>query len=179
MRRDMHPGGHGAGRQPCQPVPRLQGVTNRDITMPKADEKRPRGRRAVAVNGRRDGPGAKDGELAAESDSADLPLLEPGMFINRELSWLDFNNRVLYEAEESTNPLLERVKFAAIFAGNLDEFFMIRVAGIKRKLDTGMGALGPDGRTPAEQMSVVRAKAQKAVDRHAAAITGDLLPGLA
>ena len=147
--------------------------------MPKAEEKRSRGRRAVAVNGRRDELGAKDGDVAAESDSASLPLLEPEMFINRELSWLDFNNRVLYEAKESTNPLLERVKFAAIFAGNLDEFFMIRVAGIKRKLDAGIGALRPDGRTPAEQMSVVRAKAQKAVDRHAAVITGDLLPGLA
>ncbi|MCD6032656.1 MAG: hypothetical protein K0S78_4838, partial [Thermomicrobiales bacterium] len=74
------------------------------------------------------------------------------MFINRELSWLDFNSRVLLEAEVSANPLLERVKFAAIFATNLDEFFMIRVAGVQRKVDTGIGTRGPDGRTPTEQL---------------------------
>ena len=101
------------------------------------------------------------------------------MFINRELSWLDFNSRVLLEAEESANPLLERVKFAAIFATNLDEFFMIRVAGIQRKVDTGIGTRGPDGRTPTEQLRAVRAKTQTALDRHATVITGDLLPGLA
>jgi polyphosphate kinase len=101
------------------------------------------------------------------------------MFINRELSWLDFNSRVLLEAEESTNPLLERVKFAAIFAGNLDEFFMIRVAGIQRKVDTGISTRGPDGRSPVEQLRAVRAKTQTALDRHAAVITGELLPGLA
>jgi polyphosphate kinase len=101
------------------------------------------------------------------------------MFINRELSWLDFNNRVLFEAEESTNPLLERVKFAAIFAVNLDEFFMIRVAGIKRKVDVGIAVPGPDGRTPVEQLAAVRTKAQQALDQHAVVITRDLLPGLA
>jgi polyphosphate kinase len=147
--------------------------------MAKAEEKRTRGRRAVAGNGRQEGPGAKDGVVAVERGNADLPPLEPEMFINRELSWLDFNSRVLFEAEECTNPLLERVKFAAIFATNLDEFFMIRVAGIKRKIDTGIGTLGPDGRTPQEQMSVIRAKTQTAVNRHAAVITDHLIPGLA
>ena len=101
------------------------------------------------------------------------------MFINRELSWLDFNSRVLFEAEECTHPLLERVKFAAIFAGNLDEFFMIRVAGVQRKVDSGIGNRSPDGRTPAEQISAVRAKTQPALDRHATVITDHLLPGLA
>ena len=114
------------------------------------------------MNGRRDETEAKTRSTLSEIDSAALPPLEPEMFINRELSWLDFNNRVLFEAEECTNPLLERVKFAAIFATNLDEFFMIRVAGIKRKLDTGIGTLGPDGRTPAEQMTAVRTKTQTA-----------------
>jgi polyphosphate kinase len=147
--------------------------------MAKAEEKRPRGRRAVAGNGRRDETAAKTRGTVSEIDSAALPPLEPDMFINRELSWLDFNNRVLFEAEECTNPLLERVKFAAIFASNLDEFFMIRVAGIKRKVDTGIGTRGPDGRTPLEQMTAVRTKTQTALDRHAAAITRDLLPGLA
>ena len=146
--------------------------------MAKAEEKRSRGRRAVSVNGRRDETEAKTRSTLSEIDSAALPPLEPEMFINRELSWLDFNNRVLFEAEECTNPLLERVKFAAIFASNLDEFFMIRVAGIKRKVDTGIGARGPDGRTPLEQMTAVRTKTQTALDRQATAITDVLLPGL-
>jgi polyphosphate kinase len=147
--------------------------------MAKAEEKRPRGRRSVAGNGRRDETAAKTRGTVGEIDSVVLPPLEPDMFINRELSWLDFNNRVLFEAEECMNPLLERVKFAAIFASNLDEFFMIRVAGIKRKVDTGIGTRGPDGRNPLEQMTAVRTKTQTALDRHAAAITRDLLPGLA
>jgi polyphosphate kinase len=147
--------------------------------MAKVEVKRSRGRRAVPGNGHRNVRGSKAVGAVADSDGAVLPPLEPEMFINRELSWLDFNNRVLFEAEECANPLLERVKFAAIFATNLDEFFMIRVAGIKRKLDTGIGTLGPDGRTPAEQMRAVRSKAQTAVGRHAAVITDHLLPGLA
>ena len=147
--------------------------------MAKVEEKRSRRRRTVTGNGRRDERGTKADVGITEIDGSALPPLEPEMFINRELSWLDFNSRVLFEAEESANPLLERVKFAAIFAGNLDEFFMIRVAGIKRKLDAGIATLGPDGRTPAEQMRAVRAKAQTAVDRHATVITDHLLPGLA
>jgi polyphosphate kinase len=147
--------------------------------MPKTEPKRSRGRRAAAGNGRRDDPGTKVVGAIPKSDNANLPPLEPEMFINRELSWLDFNSRVLIEAEERANPLLERVKFAAIFASNLDEFFMIRVAGIQRKVDTGIGARGPDGRTPAEQLRAVRAKTQTALDRHAAVITGELVPGLA
>src|SRR4051812_21184819 len=152
---------------------------DRGVEMAKTEIKRTRGRRVVAGNGHREGLRAKDGDEAAENGLSDLPPLEPEMFINRELSWLDFNNRVLFEAEECTNALLERVKFAAIFATNLDEFFMIRVAGIKRKLDSGIGTLGPDGRTPAEQMTVIRAKTQTAVNRHAAVITDHILPGLA
>jgi polyphosphate kinase len=108
-----------------------------------------------------------------------LPSLEPRMFINRELSWLDFNDRVLFEAEEATNPLLERVKFAAICSSNRDEFFMIRVAGIKRKIAAGIGTPGPDGRTPTQQLQAVREQTQRALDRHAAVITRELLPGLA
>jgi polyphosphate kinase len=147
--------------------------------MAKAEDKRSRGRRAAAENGRRDEPGRKADGADTDRDNAALPPLDPEMFINRELSWLDFNNRVLFEAEEGTNPLLERLKFAAICATNLDEFFMIRVAGIQRKVDSGISTRGPDGRTPVEQLIAVRAKTQMALDRHAAVITGDLLPRLA
>ena len=147
--------------------------------MAKIEEKRSRRRRAVTGNGRRDERGAKADVGVTKIEGPALPPLEPEMFINRELSWLEFNSRVLFEAEESANPLLERIKFAAIFAENLDEFFMIRVAGIKRKLDAGIGTPGPDGRTPVEQLRAVRVKAQTELDRHAAVITEHLLPSLA
>ena len=95
-----------------------------------------------------------------------LPALEPGLFINRELSWLAFNRRVLEEAADPTTPLLERVKFAAIFAANLDEFFMIRVAGVKRKVAAGIADPGPDGRTPGAQLAVIRLVTQELLDEH-------------
>jgi polyphosphate kinase len=116
---------------------------------------------------------------AGAGDQLDLPTLEPELFINRELSWLDFNDRVLAEAEERSSPLLERVKFAAIYASNLDEFFMIRVAGVKRKIAAGISIPGPDGRTPTTQLNLVREKTQQSLERHARVVTGELLPALA
>jgi polyphosphate kinase len=79
-------------------------------------------------------------------------------FINRELSWLEFNSRVLEEAQDPTVPLLERVKFLAIFSSNLDEFFMVRMAGLKRQLYAGDPTVGPDGMNAAETISAVSAK---------------------
>jgi polyphosphate kinase len=101
------------------------------------------------------------------------------MYINRELSWLEFNRRVLEEAEDATAPLLERVKFAAIFASNLDEFFMIRVAGLKRKVTAGIIDPGPDGRTPVAAHAAVRETVQALLDRHAMLVRAALLPELA
>jgi polyphosphate kinase len=77
-------------------------------------------------------------------------------YLNRELSWLEFNARVLHEARDARNPLLERVKFLAIFAGNLDEFFQVRIAGLRQQVDAGKVARSPDGRTAEEQLAVAR-----------------------
>ncbi len=79
-------------------------------------------------------------------------------FLNRELSWLEFNARVLHEARDERNPLLERAKFLAIFASNLDEFFQVRIAGLRQQVEAGAVAQAPDGRTPAEQLEAARAR---------------------
>ena len=75
-------------------------------------------------------------------------LTDPAVYINRELSWLDFNDRVLQLAEDESLPLMERVKFLAIFTTNLDEFFMVRVAGVHDQVDARIDARGPDGLSP-------------------------------
>jgi polyphosphate kinase len=79
-------------------------------------------------------------------------------YLNRELSWLDFNQRVLALAADRERPLLERVRFLSIFGSNLDEFFQVRVALLRAEVEAGIGASSPDGRTPAEQLAEVRAR---------------------
>ena len=83
-------------------------------------------------------------------------LLRSGNFINRELSWLEFNRRVLEEAQDPTQPLIERVKFLSIFSSNLDEFFEIRVAGIKQQIQSETSDIGPDGLTPTETFNAIQ-----------------------
>ncbi len=89
-------------------------------------------------------------------------------YINRELSWLEFNARVLYEARDPRNPLLERVKFLAIFASNLDEFFQVRIAGLRQQVSAGSVSTAPDGRTAAEQLAAARARVLELVADHSA-----------
>ncbi|WP_240686848.1 RNA degradosome polyphosphate kinase [Amycolatopsis suaedae] len=97
-------------------------------------------------------------------------------YFNRELSWQDFNARVLALAEDSSQPLLERVKFLAIFASNLDEFYMVRVAGLKRRDETGLSVRSADGLTPREQLAYIAKRNQDLVERHTGAFEEELRP---
>jgi polyphosphate kinase len=103
----------------------------------------------------------------------------PRLYFNRELSWLDFNARVLELAEDERQPLLERVKFAAIYTSNLDEFFMIRVAGVHDQVDAGLNEPGSDGRRPVEVLDEIRRRVLGFDERHNRCIVGELRPALA
>src|SRR5215210_6891537 len=93
-----------------------------------------------------------DGAGSPMPDSA-APLDDPSRYFNRELSWLEFNRRVLEEAQDPQVPLLERLKFLAIFGSNLDEFFMVRVGGLQQKVSAGIAVgSGPDRMPPREQL---------------------------
>jgi len=104
---------------------------------------------------------------------------DPKNFINRELSWLEFNRRVLEEAQDRSQPLMERVKFLAIFSSNLDEFFEIRVAGIKQQIDSGTADIGPDGMTPAEIFKAIQTRVHAMVDESYRLWNREIVPALA
>ena len=89
-------------------------------------------------------------------------------YLNRELSWLEFNARVLFEARDPRNPLLERARFLAIFSGNLDEFFQVRVAGLKQQTETGSTSKQPDGLSPSEQLALIRERVRDLVAEQSA-----------
>src|SRR6266446_5520909 len=103
----------------------------------------------------------------------------PKNFINRELSWLEFNRRVLEEAQDPTQPLIERVKFLTIFSSNLDEFFEIRVAGIKQQIESETSDVGPDGLSPTETFNSIRRVVSEMVATQYALWNNELLPQLA
>jgi polyphosphate kinase len=103
---------------------------------------------------------------------------DPRNFINRELSWLEFNRRVLEEAQDPTQPLIERVKFLTIFSSNLDEFFEIRVAGIKQQIESETSDVGPDGLSPTETFNSIRRVVSELVATQYALWNNELLPQL-
>jgi len=92
-----------------------------------------------------------------------VELLDPKLYLNRELSWLAFNERVLEEAADASLPLFERLRFLGILATNLDEFFMVRVAGLKQQLAGGVAEAGPDAMLPAEQLAAIADRAHALV----------------
>ena len=112
--------------------------------------------RNVAKPDRRNGRGRIRRAAVAATAPAAPPLDDPELYVNRELSLLEFQRRVLEEAEDETVPLLERVKFLSIVGSNLDEFFMVRVAGLKRQVERGVLECGPDGMTAAAQLAAIR-----------------------
>ena len=105
-------------------------------------------------------------------------LDDPALFVNRELSLLDFQRRVLEEAQDSRNPLLDRLMFLSFVGSNLDEFFMVRVAGLKRQVEKGVTETGPDGMTPAEQMRAIRASVIRLFRNAYDCWTKELVPAL-
>src|SRR6202163_1438093 len=106
-------------------------------------------------------------------------LSAPENFINRELSWLEFNRRVLEEAQDPTQPLIERVKFLTIFSSNLDEFFEIRVAGIKQQIESETSNVGPDGLSPTETFNNIQRLVRQLVAAQYALWNDELAPELA
>ncbi len=107
-------------------------------------------------------------EAAAPGEATAIGPADAERFINRELSWLDFNGRVVEEAENARHPLLERLRFLSISASNLDEFFSVRVAGLIGMTREGVVSVSPDGRTPGQQLAVVNERAKRLLDAQAA-----------
>ena len=102
----------------------------------------------------------------------------PARFLNRELSWLEFNARVLALAEDATQPLLERAKFLAIFSQNLDEFFQVRVSGLQEQVRAGIRTRTPDAMDPLDQLRAIRARVDELVNRQATAFAKEVAPAL-
>ncbi|MEB3366776.1 RNA degradosome polyphosphate kinase [Saccharopolyspora mangrovi] len=151
----------------------------------KAASRAPRPARRTSSNGKTTEP------LPAANSGARVPSAPPAVtraaastdlpedrYLNRELSWLDFNARVLAFAEDQSQPVLERAKFMAIFASNLDEFYMVRVAGLKRREETGLSVRSADGLTPHEQLVRIAARNQDLMEKLGRVFVDELLPEL-
>ena len=109
---------------------------------------------------------------------AQSELNDPSLFLNRELSLLEFQRRLLDEAKDERNPLLERVKFLAILGSNLDEFFMVRVSGVCRQVEAGVTELSIDGMTPRDQLAAMRKFASELYKEAHTCLTKKLMPKL-
>src|SRR5208282_5132821 len=111
--------------------------------------------------------------------TADFPdLNDPALYLNRELSHLEFQRRVLEEARDRRNPLLERVKFLSIFGSNIDEFFMVRVAGVMQQIENGVQESGVDGRGPSEILDAIRASVGRLINAAYEHFREELVPAL-
>src|SRR5579864_186350 len=117
-------------------------------------------------------------EPVPPSAAASPQLDDPSLYYSRELSWLEFNDRVLEEALDERNPLLERLKFMAIFSTNLDEYFMIRVAAIKQQIEAEVHRRSNDGRLPEEQLHAISSRLRGSLERFARLLRDRLLPAL-
>ncbi|MGV0800551.1 RNA degradosome polyphosphate kinase, partial [Mycolicibacterium elephantis] len=136
-----------------------------------------------------DGSSARPDRLSSADSApkappaATAPTVEDALpedrYLNRELSWLDFNARVLALAADTSLPLLERAKFLAIFASNLDEFYMVRVAGLKRRHEMGLSVRSADGLSPKEQLRRISERTQQIAARHARVFLDSVRPALA
>jgi polyphosphate kinase len=124
-------------------------------------------------------PEAPPAATADSVDPADTQALPDDRYLNRELSWLDFNSRVLALAADPSLPLLERAKFLAIFSSNLDEFYMVRVAGLKRRDEMGLSVRSADGLSPREQLRRIGERTQQIASRHAKEFMESVRPALA
>lgn len=120
-----------------------------------------------------------DVHLSIDLPAVRIDLRHPSLYLNRELSWLEFNGRVLHEALDSRTSLLERLKFLSIFSSNLDEFFQIRVAGLKRQVAAGVSELTADGMTPEEQLRAIGLVVSEQTRRHRRCLLEDVMPALA
>jgi len=117
--------------------------------------------------------------LAARNGHGPPPLDDPSLYYSRELSWLEFNDRVLEEAIDERNPLLERLKFLAIYSTNLDEYFMIRVAALKQQIAAEVHRRSNDGRLPAEQVAAISLRLRRSLARFADLLLREIMPALA
>src|SRR5436190_12158360 len=118
-------------------------------------------------------------DRAAIASAMAEPADDPSLYLNRELSWLDFNDRVLQLTEDESLPLLERVKFCAIYTTNLDEFYMVRVAGLRDQIDAGVEKVSQDGRIPSETIVLIREQVLAQSRRLADCFERRLRPALA
>ncbi|MEV3900734.1 RNA degradosome polyphosphate kinase [Mycobacterium sp. NPDC050551] len=124
-------------------------------------------------------PDAPPAATSPAADPAQPAALPEDRYLNRELSWLDFNARVLALAADPSLPLLERAKFLAIFSSNLDEFYMVRVAGLKRRDEMGLSVRSADGLSPREQLRRISERTQQLASRHASVFRESVRPALA